>query len=419
MSLEFQAGRVASARGAGALNSLRAAWTYALPEKAIRPLLIVVLTLFATYVALCVKAQLTGTTNYQFGDFYALWTSAVVTHGGEPALNYDPEALHLRQVAFGMNPHGYNPFPYPPMLLLLLAPLGALGLAAGYVLFISTSFVAYLVAMAAGRWTNPRWWIGACIAPATGVTIVSGQSGFLSAALLVGGLRLAPTRPILAGVLFGLLAYKPQLGVLVPVALLAAGLWRTIGAAIGAVVLCAIGSSVAFGWDIWPIWLHSIVAYAGKFDLVYELMPTISANAHMLGLSGPLALALQLCVSIPVVVLVWKAFRGGATPYASAVLLAGTFLATPHAFNYEMSLFVAAILWYLDERLRSAGSLRVLEIVVLFVALALPTAMLFVRGSGVPISFAPELALFALIVKYGRDLAAQPDPVAPLEFAPS
>ena len=52
------------------------------------------------------------------------------------------------------------------------------------------------------------------LAPTTTICLVAGQSGFLLAALLVGGLQLVARRPILAGILFGSLTYKPQFGVL-------------------------------------------------------------------------------------------------------------------------------------------------------------------------------------------------------------
>ena len=53
------------------------------------------------------------------------------------------------------------------------------------------------------------------------VNVGHGQNGFLTAALLGGALHWLDRRPWLAGVLIGCLAYKPQFGVLIPVALLA------------------------------------------------------------------------------------------------------------------------------------------------------------------------------------------------------
>lgn len=52
-----------------------------------------------------------------------------------------------------------------------------------------------------------------------------GQNSFLTAALLGGSLLLLDKRPIVAGVLIGLLSYKPQFGLLIPLVLVATGRW--------------------------------------------------------------------------------------------------------------------------------------------------------------------------------------------------
>ena len=116
----------------------------------------------------------------------------------------------------------HNPFPYPPIFLLMLAPLGGLRRAAAFALFMGATFVFYLWASIGGRWRAWPRLLGALAAPATGVNLIFGQTGFLAGGFMLGGLALAERRPIAAGVLLGLLAYKPQLGVLVPVALVAA-----------------------------------------------------------------------------------------------------------------------------------------------------------------------------------------------------
>ncbi len=370
---------------------------------------------FATCLALSLRIVASGSDGYRFGDFYALWCSAVLAHDGTAATNYDADALHRSQVALGMHPGGYNPFPYSPTLLLLLAPLGALGLAAAYATWMSATLAAYLWAVAGGR-KDWRRLIAALIAPATSVTLLSGQSGFLSGALMLGGLRLAKTRPIVAGLLFGLLAYKPQLALLAPVALIAAGWQRVLWAAAGTAILCAAISSAAFGADVWTAWFDSLASYSERYHPLTALMPTIAANTRLLGAPSPLALVIQACVAAPVAVVVWRAFRRGPSPQAGALLVIGTFLATPHAFNYDMPMTAAVISWMLTERLDTRRSLSVLEAVVFSSALALPIAMLAARQSPLPISWAPLLLLFLLVA---RSKVAQPSSALdPLSRAP-
>jgi hypothetical protein len=92
-------------------------------------------------------------------------------------LNYDSGALHIRQAALGMNPRAYNPFPYPPTFLLILAPFGALGLGAAFVAFMGSSFALYLWSMLGGRYRSQPRLLAAILAPATVIALISGQSG--------------------------------------------------------------------------------------------------------------------------------------------------------------------------------------------------------------------------------------------------
>ena len=108
---------------------------------------ILLATLGATYIVLCVKAVITGQALYGFADFHALWVSGVLAHDGRALVNYDADALHLEQVARGIDAHRHNPFPYPPTALLLLAPFGGISLPIAYAVFIIGSAAAFLAAM--------------------------------------------------------------------------------------------------------------------------------------------------------------------------------------------------------------------------------------------------------------------------------
>jgi hypothetical protein len=378
---------------------------FELSETARNLILTVLASVFAALLFLGLRALATGSGFHRFGDFYPLWASGFISYEGQPALNYDSDALHLRQAALGMNPLAFNPFPYPPTFLLMLAPFGGLGLGLAFALFMSLTFALYLWAMTGGNFRSMPRLCGALLAPATTITLISGQSGFLSGALMLGGLRLAGSRPIVAGVLFGLLAYKPQLGLLLPVALISAGLWRSIAAAVVTCAACVIASSWAFGADIWSLWLHQMVDYSGHFDPVNYLMPTIEANARMVGLPARMALLVQAAVAIPVTIVVWRAFRAGVTERAAALLVVGTFLATPHAFNYDLPMVTAAVVWYFEESLRARSGPTLGEATMLMLALILPFAMWALGDKGPPISWAPLLLLFVMIARPRRAMA--------------
>ncbi|MBZ4317346.1 DUF2029 domain-containing protein, partial [Mycobacterium tuberculosis] len=58
-----------------------------------------------------------------------------------------------------------------------------------------------------------------------------GQNSVLTAGLAALALHLLGKRPVVAGVVIGLLAIKPQLAVVFPFVLIAARAWRTFAAA--------------------------------------------------------------------------------------------------------------------------------------------------------------------------------------------
>src|SRR6185437_1201237 len=283
---------------------------------------------------------------YPFGDFFALWSYAKIAIAHAPAELYDPAALHAAQVALGMEPGQQNPFPYPPSFLLILWPLGFFSYLSAYALWIAASFALYLWATVE-RSARALTTAIAILAPTSTIMLVAGQSGFLAGALAIGGLRLIRTRPILAGVLLGLLSYKPQLWLLVPVALIAARAWRTI-AAIGMTIAALVAlTSIAFGWSIWPAWLAALPAYSRDFDagaIRYHLMPTVTANLPML---------------------------------------------------------TGAVTGFVAERLRGDDGFSPAEIAVLIFALAFPALMMF-AGPHIPLSTLPELLLFGLVLARQR-----------------
>ncbi|MGO9743166.1 MAG: glycosyltransferase family 87 protein [Roseiarcus sp.] len=361
----------------------------------------IVAALGASYVLLCLRSLADGGGLYGYSDFHALWVSGSLADRGAALTNYDPAALHAAQVAAGMSPHHDNPFPYPPTLLMGLAPLGALSLPVAFWVFMVASAAAYLAAMTLGRLGDWRWWAAALVAPASGVVIAAGQTGFLTGALALGGLRLVAKRPIVAGVLFGLLGFKPQLGVLIPVALVAAGAWRTIFSAALTFALGVAATSLAFGGEVWPAWVREMLHYARSFDVVLGLMPTVYAEARLAGAPDAPALLLQAVAALAVAVAVWRAARGGLDERAVALVLVGTFLATPHAFNYDMPMMTAAIAAFVIARSEARRPLEVVEAAVVVVAFMLPFLLLHFRAAAA-LAAAPALAcLFATLAAPG------------------
>lgn len=128
----------------------------------------------------------------------------------------------MEEAALGHPFEGYFGWHYPPVFLFVAAALATLPYTTAYVLWTFGTFPAYLVAVRAIVGERSGYFLAAAF-PAVLCNFIVGQNGFLTAALLGGGLLLLAEAPILGGVCLGLLTFKPHLGLLVPIALIASG----------------------------------------------------------------------------------------------------------------------------------------------------------------------------------------------------
>jgi hypothetical protein len=336
--------------------------------------------------------------NIWFNDFFAIWSFAKFPFSNQAADIYDRSVVQEFQESLGAAPTIHLPFPYPPSFLLLVMPLGLFGYYGAFGVWMLGAFVFYLVVSWHREWPWSATFI-IILAPATILTFVYGQTGLLTSALMVGGFRFAISRQILSGVLLGLASIKPQLGILVPIALIAAQRWRTLVAAGGTVLVLVLASSAAFGWSIWPVWVAQLVAHADWAATTKpQYMPTIIANLTFLGVDLPMARSIQAAVAVAVAVIIWLCFRRGVTNLGSAALLVGTFLATPYAFVYDMPMVTNAILAVVYDEGRMHRLLPIPEAFILVWSLILPVLMVETWLPGV-IRCVPLILLFGLIVR--------------------
>lgn len=286
-----------------------------------------------------------------YADFLVYHAAVRAWLEGKAALIYDIDAFSAFQSAiyadrFPSAAH-FRPFFYPPFWLLLLLPSAVVGVNKGYALF-----MALTVALATALEGRRDWpgWLAVLVSPAAVWTLVAGQNTFLSIGLLYGGLRLLDRAPAASGILLGLLAYKPQLWILVPVALLAAGRWYAIVWMAGTIAALSLASLGAFGLDFWYAFLAS--ARAGSAPHIademyrhfYMQMVTLFAAARIAGLPADLANVVQLGGALASVVAVWFVFRRqGPTQSRTAFLVAATFLVSPYTMNYDLLLLMPAV----------------------------------------------------------------------------
>lgn len=301
------------------------------------------------------------------GDFVSFWTAGQLALEGRAADAYREQPHFLQQLALHGDPEwGYLAFFYPPFFLLLSAGFALLGYFPALCLWLATSCAGYIAALRALvpkalRDGGPIWvlFLGY---PAVMINAGFGQNGFLSTALLGGAAVWLDRRPGLAGVCLGCLAYKPQLGIIVPLALAAAGRWRSFAAAGATVAIMAAAATLAFGTDIWPAFMADMAVARRNWlepanPQYLQYLTTIYGAVRLHGGSLALAYVAQAAMSVATAFMLVRALRQRAPGARSgraegAAIAACVPFCSPFMLEYDLVILAVPMAWLLGEALR-------------------------------------------------------------------
>jgi len=339
-------------------------------------------------------------------DFANVYTSGTLALEGRLDLLYDLKGYSAWQDAFfngGLKHHNYS---YPPPTLLYTWAFALLPYPVALLSWLLLTGAAFAAAARPYlRDAGLPAWI-ALIAPATLLNVWAGHYGLLIGALWLGAFHLLPRRPVLAGILIGLMLVKPHLAILAPLILARRGEWKAFAAAGGTAAALAAVSTLVFGPELWRTWLSITVGVQGAMvddvgTFFLTMMPTVVPGVSAFGFPGPAAWAVQiLFAGAAVAALLLHMPKDSRT----AGLAGGvaTFLVLPYAFNYDMTVPGLAALLLL-ARLRNApgGGPSFL----LLLAFLLP---LTVQTFGLLHLPAPPLILAALLALMLRQARAEP-----------
>jgi hypothetical protein len=332
-------------------------------------------------------------------DFINVWAAGRLVVDGLPAQAYDWDVQKQIEVAtLGQDFVGYFAWHYPPPFLFVASLLARLPYQLAFIGWVAVSFVPFLVAMRAIVGHRFGFLLALAI-PMVFINALVGQNGFLTAALIGGALYLIPVRPVLAGICLGLLTYKPQYGLLFPIALIAAGHWRVfVSAAVTAVVLAG-ASWLAFGLESWLAFFQWMPKFSQAFltegKAPWWKMQSIFALVRYFGGTEPLGWAFHwvLTASVAVVMaLIWRS----RVPYTlkAAALAAGALLTTPYLFMYDMMVLAIPVAFLVRIGLKTG--FRAGELPALGAAAALIVCYLL---SGIPTGFTATLVVSTLILR--------------------
>lgn len=379
----------------------------------------------AIYCIFDLPRQLTdGLTNgagRPFGDDYInYWSAAYLAVHQQAKLIYDWSGFHaFQQSVVGPELGNYH-YSYPPVLLLLSAPLGLLPYLWGWAVWTLGGWYAFYRALLAA--STRKVLLLALATPAVLLNTICGQNGTWTAALFGGGLALIDRRPRFAGVLFGLLIYKPHLGLLLPIALIAGRRWQTfIFAALTTVVLTA-ASVLVFGVDIWQAYffnlaqLRAVILEDGTG--VWHRMMSIFVAARRLGADVSLSYAAQLLFGlIAAIAVAWSWHKDSTSPaLRNALLVLGTCLATPYLQDYDFPFAAFIAVWLLDVARDHPARTTQLKLGIAGVLIG--PLLVAPLGIATGLAFGPLFFVPAFLIAVAC-LREEPQPVVPAESARS
>jgi arabinofuranan 3-O-arabinosyltransferase len=291
-------------------------------------------------------------------DFVNVWAAGKLVLSGFPDWAYVWKVhKEIENAAVGYNFGGYYGWHYPPPFLAVASVLALLPYVVAYFAWIAITLPVYVATI--------RWIVGEKIGtmlafafPAVLANAMVGQNGFLTASLVGGALGFLEKQPVLSGVCLGLLTYKPQFGILFPLALVAARKWTVFFVAALVALAMAFLSWLAFGFASWEAFFHWLPitsktflsegqANFGKLQSLYGLVRALHG-------SEPLAWALQILLSAAsaaAVCFFWYRKK----PYALQAALLGTcaLLATPYVYLYDVVILAVPVAFLVRAALKT------------------------------------------------------------------
>ncbi len=295
-------------------------------------------------------------------DFSNVYAAGTYVLEGRAAAPFDWPLQYAREQAiFGEKTPFYG-WHYPPFFLFVAGLLAMMPYGVSLAVWQGVTLLFYLgtvllilrtTCAGAGAWPNlltrdPLWLLLALAFPAVFVNIGHGHNGFLTAALLGCALVTLEARPALAGVLFGLMAYKPQFGLLIPLVLLAGGHWRAFAAAALTVIALGAATLAAFGPEVWHAFIASApltrVEVLEQGGTGWHKIQSVFAMMRMWGGGVPLAYWVQGAVTAALagaLALLWRSTA--AYPLKAGALAIAAIVATPYSLDYDFAVLAVAL----------------------------------------------------------------------------
>lgn len=276
-------------------------------------------------------------------DFRVFWAAGKLALESRITEIFDNDSLNA---VHQIDPNAWMPWLYPPGYLIFVTPFGTVSFGVAWIIFSLISITAVALALKPFTGQAKPLWVGCVFAPAFATALVIGQNSLLWVSGIAAAIwALRSGKDYRAGFFIGLLTLKPQLGLLIPLALLAIGAWRTILAATITAILVAVIPTLIYGVEYWTLLGENMSRHSVKVQENIATLPhlvSIFSMLTQLGVSLSDALIVQwvfAAIGAVIVFLTWRA-KSVSLDVKAAVLLAATLISVPYVWYYEAALFI-------------------------------------------------------------------------------
>lgn len=298
-------------------------------------------------------------------DFVSVWAAGQQVLEGHPAAAYDSATHKLAEdKALGRGFGGYVPWWYPPPFLFVAAGLARLPYFVAFAIWMAVTWSIFALVLR-GIAGHRLGLLLAAAFPATLWNIATGQTGFLTAALIGGAMLLLEPRPMLSGLCLGILTYKPHFGILFPLILAVAGHWRPFAIAAATGIVMALASWLTFGSAAWEAFFHAMptaattalshgMVNASEGMARFWRLQSLFGFVRTLGGNETTAWVFQITAalaSFTVVSMIWR--RPVPFELKAAALAVGTLFITPYVFAYDLTILAVPMTFLIRLGLRT------------------------------------------------------------------
>ena len=356
-------------------------------------------------------------------DFVQFYTLGHLASAHRIAPMYDPALYHQAQVdLIPESRREIYPPVYPPQTAVMFAPVTGLSYQRALLIWCLLTIVGYALIVrsawkpVADLLPDRTFVIAAAAAfPPFWSLILHGQVTLVVLAAFWGGwLALERRRPWLAGLAFGLLAIKPQLGIPLAVVVLVCGEWAMLAGAVSSVMAQAAAVWLMLGPDALSAFADIIPTMMTYADML-EAKPFLSHSVRAVTRLAPNWIGVPIWAIVSALVLwytvrAWKS-RAPLRVRLGVVVLASA-LVNPHMIIYDLTVLALPLVWfgaYMQEPARRDAGPYWMLVYWLFVTTFMPTA----AAIGVQISVFVMAALLMVVSRAVHAEAAALNPAHP------